>query len=329
VTRPDFPLIWDNSMRSSLVACPQKFSYEYLHNWKSLYPSVDTHAGKAFAEGLEVARKSFYLNGVNPDDAIADGLSALISAYGDFECPSDSPKSRNRLSEAFIYYWDTFPFHLDPAQPYRGLSGPMIEFSFALPLDDSLLHPITGEPIIYCGRADMVATYAGGVTIYDDKTTKSLGPTWGQKWDMRAQFTGYCWAAITYGIPVTQVLVRGISILKTKLDHAQTITVRTPWRIKVWHAQVVRDIRRAMEMWKEGYWDRNESDSCDSYKGCPYKQPCMHEAAEDYLSIYFARKRWDPLTRTETLLDASGLPILPPPTQIVGNIHDIKAITRK
>ena len=35
----------------------------------------------------------------------------------------------------------------------------MVEFSFALPIDaKEILHPETGEPIIYAGRADMVAT---------------------------------------------------------------------------------------------------------------------------------------------------------------------------
>ena len=56
--KPDFPLVWDNSMRSELVSCPRKFAWHYLDLWSSQYESIDLIAGKAFAAGLEVARRS-------------------------------------------------------------------------------------------------------------------------------------------------------------------------------------------------------------------------------------------------------------------------------
>jgi hypothetical protein len=195
----------------------------------------------------------------------------------------------------------------------------MIEFSFALPLWDEeaaaegrtsgrdppppLLHPETGEPIIYAGRADMVATYAGAVTIYDDKTTSSIGATWADQWDMRGQFSGYCWAAQELGIPVTQVLVRGIAILKTKFSHAEALSYREEWRINRWRLQVVRDTHRAIEMWKSGQWDTNEAESCSSYGGCMFKQPCMAQDPTPWLEANFVRRKWDPVSRTETLLE--------------------------
>lgn len=305
-TRPPFPLVWDNTMRSTFVACPRKFELEFLHHWKPQQQSIHLHAGAAWAHALEVARRSYYCENLSSEDSIAAGTTALITAYGDFPADPASPKSLNRLCEAFVYYWQAFPFDRDPAQPYVGATGPMIEFSFALPFDtgsDPLLHPESGEPIIYAGRADMIATYAGAVSVYDDKTTSSLGASWAGQWDMRSQFTGYCWGASTYAIPVTQVIVRGICILKTKIDHAQAITHRSAFRIDRWHAQVKRDIRRAIECWREGYFDYNEADTCSTYSGCVFKQPCMSPEPQPWLETAFVRRIWNPVTRTEETLE--------------------------
>lgn len=302
MTRPPFPLVWDNSMRSELVSCPQSFFRQYVEHWKPRRPSIDLHAGKCWASALEVARLAFYVKGLPSEEAQFHGLARLITDYGDFYCPDDSPKSLQRMCDAWVFYFLNFPFETDSAQPYIGPNGPMIEFSFVLPLDDGpdgIFHPETGDPILYSGRSDMVANYAGAVTIYDDKTTKQLGPKWAQSWDLRAQFTGYMWAAQHFGIPATQILVRGISILKTKFDKAQAINYREPWRIARWHGQVKRDIRRAMRMWEEGYWDYNEDDACSSYSGCMFRGVCQSANPQPWLETDFVRRRWDPTTREE------------------------------
>lgn len=301
MTRPPFPLVWDNTMRSCFVECPQKFWWEFGEHFKPKTISTDLHAGKAWASGLEVARMAFYFEGKPVPEAMALGLQALIAAYGDFEPPPHKMnKSLERLIQAFKYYGQAFPLDTDPVQPYMGQNGkPMVEFSFALPLSETLLHPETGEPIIYTGRADMVATYAGALSIYDDKTTSQLGPKWGNQWNRRSQFTGYTWAAREYGIPVSQVVVRGIAILKTEINHAQAITIRTPHMVTEWHLQAIRDISRAIQCWKEGYWDLNLADTCSAYGGCMFQQPCMSPDPTPWLEGNFDKRVWNPLTREE------------------------------
>jgi hypothetical protein len=212
------------------------------------------------------------------------------------------------MIEAFSYYFTAFPLDTDPVQPYRTHGGkPMVEFNFALPIDETrLLHPVTGEPILFAGRADMVATYAGSLSIYDDKTTSSLGQSWAAQWNRRSQFSAYAWAARAYGIPISQIVVRGISILKTTINHAQAITVRTPHHVNEWHEQVIRDILRAIECWKEGYYDVNLSEACCSYGGCMFQQACMSNNPEPWLSGQFEKRIWNPVDRTETLI-----PIIP------------------
>lgn len=305
IIRPPFNLVWDNTMRSTFAECPRKFLWEYARHFKPKGESVHLHAGGAWAHGLETTRRLFYGQGLSPVQAIKAGLEAMIDAYGDFEPPthgSGAAKSLDRLIEAFAYYWAAFPLETDPVQPYRGKDGnPMVEFSFALPLDpDRVVHPETGEPIIYSGRADMIATYAGAISIYDDKTTSALGDQWAKQWNRRSQFTGYAWAAREYGIPASQVVVRGICILKTSIKHAEAITIRTPHHIAEWHEQACRDILRAIECWKSGYWDVNLAEACSSFGGCLFQQPCMSNDPEPWLTGgNYAVRIWNPLTRTE------------------------------
>jgi len=307
-SRPPFPAVLDNTFRSAFVECPRKAYWAYVEHFKSRgEESVHLHAGKAWASALEAARLCFYGEGRSEAEAKAVGLQVLIEEYGDFQPPdrgSGSAKSLDRLIEAFSYYFLAFPLATDPVQPYVGRNGkPMVEFSFALPLDtERLLHPETGEPIIYAGRADMIATYAGSLSVYDDKTTSALGASWANQWNRRSQFTAYSWAAREYGIPVSQVVVRGIAILKTTINHAQAITVRTPHHILEWHEQMVRDIQRAIQCWKDGYWDVNLADACSSYGGCQFAQACMSNDPTPWLEGQFVRKVWDPVNRTETIV---------------------------
>ena len=293
-------------MRTALVECPQKFAFEHLYHFRPFRRNVNLHAGAAWATGLEASRRAYYCNGASTSQALTIGLNALVTAYGDFEPPAKSPKTRERMADAFIYFFQRYPLDEDPIQPFIGAHGPMIEFSFILPLGDDLLHPVTGEPILYSGRADMVATYAGACTIYDDKTTTSLGENWGKQWDMRAQFSGYSWAAQQYSIPAKQIVARGMAILKTDLDTAVAISYRDTWRTDRWLHQIKRDIRRTVGLWKEGYWDLAESDACGSYGGCIFRRTCASPDPLPWLKVDFVRRAWDPVNRIE--VDMEPLP---------------------
>lgn len=301
MTRPPFPSVWDSTMVGAFRACPVKAKYSMVEHWKPKGTSVHLHAGACFAHGLEVTRRAFYIEHRSAEDSVALGVNACFSQYGSFECPPDSGKSAVRTAGALEYYFSTYPLGTDPAIPAQLGDRLGIEFSFAVPLLD-VLHPVSGDPIIYCGRADMIADFAGARYICDEKTTSALGSTWARKWDMRSQFTGYCYAAAEHGYPCSGVLVRGIAILKTKYDCAQAITYRPDWQIKRWREQVARDIERAKVMWESGVWDYNLDSACTEYGGCDFLQCCTSPDPGPWLETYFERRKWDPLSRTETLL---------------------------
>jgi hypothetical protein len=296
----DFPEVVDNTILNTFRSCPQKAFRAYVEHWKPTGTNVHLHAGAAFARALEVCRKAYYDHGASTDDAAAVGLHALVEAYGDYECPPDSAKSLERMCGAFEYTLDVWPLDApNAAVPWKRADGSAaIEFSFAEPILD-VLHPITGNPIIYSGRADMIVELEGGRFMEDDKTTSSLGRTWADQWELRSQFTGYCWAGQRSGIHTDGVLVRGTSILKTKYDHAQAITYRPQWEVDRWYKQTVRDLQRMIRCWEEGYWDFNLGEACNEYGTCGFQPICKKAEPEEWLPAYFVQRKWNPLTRTE------------------------------
>lgn len=300
MTRPPFPAVWDASMLSTFRSCPQKFALQYLRHWKPRVESHHLHAGGAFAKGLEVTREAFYGRGASPQASLEEGLHALLKAYGNFEPPSDSPKTAARMAGALEFYFSVWPLGSDPAVPAM-IGGKLgIEFSFAQPLP--VVHPETQEPLMYCGRADQVCEYAGALYVEDDKTASQLGASWSRQWDLRSQFTGYAWAAREAGIPVQGVLVRGVSILKTKYDRAEAVTYRPAWQIERWLHQTTRDIERAKRCWQDGYWDWSLDHACTEYGGCSLRQVCLVQDPQPILDLNFERRYWNPLIREETTL---------------------------
>jgi hypothetical protein len=302
ITRPDFPEVIDNSMRSDFVSCPRKCELKNILHWKPKDQSIHLHAGAAYAHGLEVARRAFYGDGRPEKEAIGRGLAALMDAYGDFQCPPESAKSCERMLGALEFYFYSFPMGNDYAKPHD-FGGDVlgVEFSFAHPID--VLHPVTGQPLLYAGRLDAVMDFAGGVYPLDDKTTSGIGPKWSQQWDLRAQFSGYTWGVRAAGISTDGFIVRGLGILKTKFDSAEAVTYRPPWMVERWYQQLLRDIQRMIKCWKEGYWDYNLDDACNAYGGCEFKRICLAENTEQWLETGYERRRWDPVTRTETKLE--------------------------
>lgn len=295
--RPDFPAVVDSTMLATFRSCPQKFFRSYIEHWKPQGESVHLHAGAAFARGLEQARREFFESGVSEGEAVGSGLEALIQAYGTFEPPEGSSKTLERMCGALEFYFDNWGLATSAPPTVMPSGKRAIEFSFAQPLP--FRHPESGDPLIYAGRSDQIVDFAGGTYIEDDKTASQLGASWSKQWDLRSQFTGYCWAAHEANIPVNGILVRGVSILKTKYDKAEAITYRAKWEIDRWLLQVIRDLERMRDCWETGYWDFNLDHACSEYGGCAFNQICKVTAPDEWLPMYFEQRVWDPLERTE------------------------------
>lgn len=296
--RPMFPPTVDSTMLATFRSCPQKMFRTYVEHWKPTHESIHLVAGKAYAKGLEVARRAFYEGGHSPEDALALGSAALLESYGDFECGPDDKKTPERTLGALEFYLNEYPLGIDRATPIQYAQGKTgIEFSFAEPLD--IIHPVSGEPLIYTGRADMVANWAGGIYVFDDKTTSQLGASFARQWEHRSQFTGYLWAACRAGIKASGAVVRGVSILKTKYETMEVLTNRSAWEVERWYNQTLRDIQRMIRCWEEGYWDYNLDHACNEFGNCSLTDICKSPNPETWLPTRFEQRVWDPLGREQ------------------------------
>jgi hypothetical protein len=323
-----FPDFIDSSMLATFKACPAKFFLEYIQDWKPKEPSVHLHAGGAFAKALEVTRKAFYTGeritgtvvALEPGDpsvirgdkvrwdsrfsgprasreeAIGLGLQALMTFYGEFE--TDTAKSLDRMMGAFEFYWENYSLNDDDAYPILMPGGKRaIEFSFSEPLP--INNPVTGNPILYCGKMDAIQNYGGSILVTDEKTTTSLGATWSKKWDLRGQLLGYVWGCDRSGIKAQGAIIRGVSILKTKYETQQAIVMFPEWQMARWYEETLDWIEEIVRVWKTGRWRHAYDDACAGFGRCTFADVCLWQDQQAQLNTYFERRRWNPVEHKE------------------------------
>lgn len=296
-----FPRAIDSTMLSAYSACEVEFELAHLQNWRLENESIHLHAGAAYAKGMEVARKTYLATG-DTFEAENAGFAALIENYGDYDAGTEA-KSCDRMVGAMQHYFDTWPLDGDSAEVLTLAGQPGVEFCFAIPLP--IKHPVSDEPILFSGRCDAIVKFGGGNYALDDKTTSQLGPQWSRQWELRGQFLGYAWAMREFGLKPSGTIVRGVSILKTKYDHAEAILHQPDWRIDKWYQSTLQKIERMKRDWVEPSTVYNFSESCNAYGSCPYKGACQARNPEDWLRTYYVQKVWDPLERTENGLAVS------------------------
>ena len=301
-TRPPFPRVFDATQVRDFRSCPHKFFLARILGLSPVSPSIHLHAGGVFAKGQEIYRKTFYSEtSDNPRDAnhaLCRATVAMINEWGEEDYWLDHAKSLPNIILALEESFNEYPPAADVVTPHMVNGEPGVEFNFVLPIPD-LFHPETLEPILYTGRFDMLAEYQGMLYVEDDKTATSLGASWLKQWDLRSQFTGYCWGAQSYGKPVVGAIIRGTAILKTKFTFMQAVQARSQWEIDRWLEQTRRDILRAIQLWEEGYWDYNLDNACNEYGGCTFKSLCTKEHPERWIEPDFEVNFWDPLHHTK------------------------------
>lgn len=296
--RPPFPSVIDNSAISSFKKCPLDWYYSSLRALTRKGGNIHLHFGGAYAAGLEAGRKAFYDQELSEAESLAVALDTATRFWGDFTPPEDSAKTYDRLIYALCEYFCQYPLSTDIIKPFKLATGKSaVEFTFAIPIPD-LIHPTTGEPILYAGRFDMLAVREGVLFVEDDKTASQLGSQWMRNWDLDAQFTGYCWAAREFQYPVAGAIIRGLSILKNGFGHAQAIIYRPDWQIERWLESTIHQIKMMIAYWQTGYYPPAlDKHSCNSYGGCGFSQLCTSPNPESWIELNYEPRVWDPLAK--------------------------------
>lgn len=320
-----FPESVDNTMLTTFDSCPQKFFQEFILRKVPIGRSIHLHAGGCMASAFEDIRNKFYTEGASLDDCFEYAFGRYMINWGDFQAPEKQYKDFVNCWCAVEAYFREYPMESDYFQPYMKADGtPATEFKFAIPLD-GINHPDTGNPLLYSGRTDLLASPTDTPNIayvVDEKTTNSLGASWQYQWDMRGQFHGYTWAAQKSGFPVVGALVRGIAIQQTQFGFQEKPLILNDWQINRWYIEAQKKILRMIRMYElakffvaageqkdldfdevmdrmHQSFDRSFGEACGSYGGCQFKDLCTHPTPWRVYESYEERI-WDPLAKDPT-----------------------------
>lgn len=293
---PRFPDVIDSTMLVEWRTCNRKFFHSFCLNLAVSGTSPDLHFGAAVARAMQASRQSYYRDGLSAKDSVEIGIVAGSSYFGDYIPPEKKKnKAWDRLLAVLLGYWERWPLDKDPIRAHKNI----IEFSFAVPIPGTK-HPLTGDPILYGGRYDMMGERNSSLIILDEKT-QGMGFThnWADKWELRNQFMGYTWASRKLGFPVSRVEVRGISTLITKIDFLPAFASYPDYLLDRWLYQAQIDINTMTRQFEENYFNFNFGEACTEWGGCIFQDVCFAQTPSDWYSM-FKQRNWDPIKQDPT-----------------------------
>lgn len=317
----ELPTFVDSTMLTCARGCLQKFYNEFVLGLRPARVSIDLHAGGVFASTIEAVHRLVWEQELPFPEALIRAHGVFLREWGDFPTEEKDLKNPSRMWDCVEEYFRVFPPAMDHCKPFMMEGTVTSEFSFAIPLEPAIeranwtsgttawpRHPVTGEPFLYSGRADMLGSYKNRIAIRDEKTASKLDSNWSEKWDLRAQFMGYCWAAQQGGLDCDTVIVRGVIPYKAQRPKiVEAIKFFPRWQIDRWVSTTRATLWRIVDAWHNDDWEFNLGDTCTQYGNCPFMPLCTipDEQRENWRSTYTVR-RWNPLNRNPLDLSPSS-----------------------
>jgi hypothetical protein len=305
-----FPLVIDSTILAEFNSCFMSGFRRYIQHLNG-EESTDLVAGKAFAKGLEVARKSYYDLGWDGYAAIEAGKEACFEEYGDHAPFPGTTKTCDRMVSTVEMYFMEYPFETDVIQPVKLENGKYaIEYSFAHQLP--IMHPDLNIPLIFCGRADMLPEYAGKLWVSDEKTTSQITEKWADQWQTRGQFTAYTWGLRKDGINVAGAFIRGIALYKQQTKFVECTTTRSDFEVRTWEQQMLEMVHQMVNRYKRfkevqqpdysaeerhpsRFFPGSWNESCFKYfRPCSFQQSCKTDKSEGLLYMQNEQNIWLP-----------------------------------
>lgn len=307
-----FPAVLDASGMKEYKSCPRKWWHKYVEG-KSLQgvaANVDLIAGRALAKGMEVGRKVFWVEGEDAEMAVEAGIEAMLEEYG-----KDRPeevKNHERLKEAYRKYWKKWPMSRDrgivPIE--EGIEG---TFSFEIP---GLVHPDTGQPLLYAGKRDMIGREIGEDDPFgegsegdlwgvDEKTCGYVNDGWQHEYELDWQFLGYTYfERVVAGNDIEGVIIRKIGLKRKVFDGRSDLKqakIRYDGKVlEDWYQEMIQTAAEMVWKYEEAKIEEGLKgipqvfgNACNEYSGCQSRPICLHKEVLPEYTIF----RWNPLTR--------------------------------
>lgn len=232
-----FPQIISNTDLSLLSQCHLRYFREriqHLRRKNSVY-NEDLSAGGAFAKGIQEVREAYYKKGLSEQTALEMGKFRLQEEMEkEEETDEGQLKSPERMKLALETYFKKFPLadeELIPVYDEEGKLGVEYGITAELPI----LHPETGEPLIFKGKLDLLGSENGKLYILDEKTTKAIPKNQAALLQASGQFLGYAWLAQQKGHKVSEARIRKVSIQVKEIKVEEFVIPLTQFAIDRWY----------------------------------------------------------------------------------------------
>lgn len=295
---PKYIDVLDSSMLGTFMGCPSKF---YLRYVCGLEPVSRGFRNANIAWGIAWHEVMFaFMEGAGElswDQRIENGLLALESEYpewltAEFDSGRNGRKrSKMRMAEQFFAYVELWR----PIEPeYEILRN---EQYFDVLAETSGLR--------WCGRIDSVRRVQrnGKVRVWDYKTTKAMGASYFDQFEMSFQFPGYVWSVGHMTTDrVYEITVDVMYTITKSFDFFQRTFRYDEARLAEWERNVKAITDRIMYLqdhylYEPEAWAKNWG-ACTTYGKCNFfPVHSLNPRGEGRLLTLrddYAINRWDP-----------------------------------
>ncbi len=297
----DFPLTWDNSMRSLGKSCARKL-YFFLKGYETKSSKSYLVWGSAWHKIMDTWYKSTEQSEQKFIDSLKEGINYYDDNIGEQE-PSRLD-TRDNLVTAFRYYVERYE-----ADPFKLVEGAS---------EQGFQWPLQGTDYFYAGSMDgYIEWNPYGFLVLEHKTTSEyLSDSFIGQWEFSPQVTGYHWYLSkihedVYGVLVnmiTKQIPSAKSNWTTPRVH-RVLVRKTEEQLQEFEDAVIRDINYFKSCYDNEIWDKTtDARNCVGGPGksaCPFKRICATpiDFRNVDLSIYdhlcMREEKWAPWKRGE------------------------------
>ncbi len=291
---PKIPPVIDASMCSTFMDCPSKFYLRYVLGLRPKRKDPTKDGNLDWGTCWHEAMFAFMEAADQGKDArIVAGLKAIEDIYPSYLTP-DVDKIKRSKDRMIEQYFDYTARWFKREGEYEVLRN---EQYFDV-LDEE-----TG--LRWCGRIDSIRRVLRNrkIRVWDYKTTKAMGPTYFDQFEISFQFPGYVWASGQMMTdPVWEITVDVMYTISKSYKFFERTFRYDAARLAEWQRNVKRIVDRIHFMlenylYQPEMWDKNWGD-CTRYGKCrfftvhslnPRGQGRLLELRDN-----FDVSRWDP-----------------------------------
>ena len=280
----------DNSKRSTFVACPRKYYFQYMRHLQPRKGAEALIFGKVYHVFHETYRKQTKLGlpkEKRMEIALVEGIKAWAKemSFG-YIIDTNDFRTLDNCHTAFLKYFETFPIDIEPIEVEHYFSEPLISGG--------------DYDVSFAGKVDCIGKLHGGedIAIFDDKTTSYSLNAIKEQSSRSAQFLGYSWIISKKSdVPTNIAYVNCVYMKNLKagltIQHDRGVCVFSDFDYTEWHKSIVGTAYRVIEAHKTNNFPM-EFDSCfGKYGRCKFLELCQMPCySEGYVEENFIIREW-------------------------------------